>query len=196
MNPYHANKDRPMKSIRLSIVLSIVFAFSANSAIAQFGVYGEYSATHIPTESFFGASAAWYNGFSVGAYDDFLHAGPIGVGFDLRGGYAKANGAGSYSVLVGPRLTIKPPLLPIRPYIQASVGLGGLSLNTGPGINSHTSGRLEYGVLGGLDYTIFPHLDLRLPEIGYLRTHADQFSGPAAPENLLTLSAGVVLRLP
>jgi hypothetical protein len=184
-----------MKRIGPPILLCLLFLLSTAAARSQLGIYGEFSATSVPGDAFLGTAAAWDKGASVGVYDDFLHAGPIGLGLDLRGGYGSANGSSSYSFLFGPRLAVKPPVLPIRAYVQASVGLGGVSANDALAKSTRTTGRLQYGFIGGLDYTLLPHLDLRLPEIGYVRTSEDQFSGGAAPANLLTVSAGVVLRL-
>jgi hypothetical protein len=185
-----------MKRTILPVVLVAFFALSAASAWAQLGIYGEYSAPNVPGDAFLGTKTAWYEGFTGGVYDDFLHAGPIGVGLDLRGGYAKANINGTYNVLFGPRLAVKVPVLPFRPFIQGSIGFGGVKSSPGPGNSTHYTGRLQYGLIGGLDFTLIPHLDLRLPEIEYIRTSDDQFSGPAAPVNLVTISAGLVLRLP
>jgi len=183
-----------MKRVVLPILLSALFLVSTPAARAQLAVYGEFSATNVPADGFLGTAAAWNKGVSVGVYDNFLHAGPIGLGLDLRGGYGSANGSGSYSVLFGPRLAIKPPVLPIRPYVQASVGLGGISSKDTLSNSTRTTGMLQYGFIAGLDYTVLPHLDLRLPELTYIRTTEDQFSGPTATVHLLTLSAGVVLR--
>ena len=183
-----------MKRIGLPILLCLFSFLSAAAADAQLGIYGEFSATNVPGDSFLGTVAAWNKGASVGVYDNFLHAGPIRLGLDLRGSYGSANGSSSYSVLVGPRVAIKPPVLPIRPYVQAAVGLGGIRANDALAKSTRTTGRLQYGLVGGLDCVILPHLDLRLPEIEYIRTSEDQFSGGAAPTNILTVSAGVVLR--
>jgi hypothetical protein len=186
-----------MRRTPLLATLFLFFLIAGASAKAQIGIYGEFSTVHTPAESFFGTTTAWYKGFTAGAYYDFLRVGPVKLGLDLRGGSVRANGDVSYNTLVGPRVALKLPTLPLRPYAQAVVGIGGIAANNSVnGTNTHYTGRLEYGAIGGLDYTVFPYLDLRLPEIGYLRTRVNQFSGPSAPINLITVSAGVVLRLP
>ena len=167
-----------------------MFALAAGSAKAQLGIYGEFNATHDPSVP------AWYKGFAGGVYGNFLKAGPVHLGLDLRGSFQAGDQYGYRNFLVGPRLEIKPPLLPIKPYIQASVGVGGNEYNGTSRLQTHYSSKLQYGFIAGLDYVLIPHLDLRLAEVGYLRMSAIT-SGPPAPAiNLVTVGAGIVLRLP
>jgi hypothetical protein len=167
-----------------------LFVSGAGSANAQFGIYGEFNATHDPSV------AAWYKGFAGGAYGNFLHAGPARIGLDLRGAFEAGDQYGYRNFLVGPRLEVKPPLLPIRPYIQASVGVGGNEYNGTSRLQTHYSSKLQYGFIGGLDYVLVPHVDLRVAEVGYLRMSAITSGTPAPAINLVTVGAGVVLRLP
>jgi hypothetical protein len=167
-----------------------LFVSGAGSANAQFGIYGEFNATHDPSV------AAWYKGFAGGAYGNFLHAGPARIGLDLRGAFEAGDQYGYRNFLVGLRLEVKPPLLPIRPYIQASVGVGGNEYNGTSRLQTHYSSKLQYGFIGGLDYVLVPHVDLRVAEVGYLRMSAITSGTPAPAINLVTVGAGVVLRLP
>jgi hypothetical protein len=187
-----------MNRITLTIISLAILALSASSATAQLGIYGEYSGTRIPGYSFAGTTTAWYQGFSAGAYDNLLHAGPVQLGLDLRGGYAKGSSHGYRNFLIGPRLAVKPPLLPIRPYIQAAIGFGGVAQNGLAGSDTqHYSNKLQYGFIGGLDYTLVPHIDLRLVEVGYLRMSAvSSSSATDSALNLTTIGAGLVVRLP
>jgi hypothetical protein len=179
-----------MKRITLFATFFVLFVVSAGSAKAQIGIYGEFNATHDPT------IAAWYRGFTGGAYGNFLHIGPAGIGLDLRGTYATGDQYGYRNFLIGPRLEAKPPLLPIRPYIQASVGGGGNEYNGTSRLQTHYSSKLQYGFIGGLDYLLIPHVDLRVAEVGYLRMTAVTSGSPSPAINLVTLGAGIVLRLP
>jgi hypothetical protein len=165
-------------------------AVAAPSAKAQFGIYGEFNATHDPT------IPAWYRGFTGGAYGNFQHAGPVGIGLDLRGAYATGDQYGYRNFLVGPRIEVKPPLLPIRPYLQASVGVGGNEYNGTSRLQTHYSDKLQYGFIGGVDYSLIHHVDLRVAEVGYLRMSAVTSGAPSPAVNLVTLGTGIVLRLP
>ena len=169
--------------------LFVLFVVAAGSAKAQLAIYGEFNATHDPTV------ANWYRGFTAGAYDDFLHAGPVGVGLDLRGAYATNSPYAYRSFLIGPRLDVKTPLFPLRPYIQASVGVGGSEYNGTSALQTHFSDKLQYGFIGGVDYVLIPHIELRVAEVEYLRMSPVTSGAPAAAINLVTVGAGLVVRL-
>jgi hypothetical protein len=47
-----------------------------------------------------------------------------------------------------------------------------------------------------VDYTLVPHVDIRLVEVGYLRMSAITSGTPAPALNLVSVGAGIVLRLP
>ncbi len=187
-----------MKRNTLTVVTLLIVLFATSSTHAQLGIYGEYNATHIPATSFTGTTAGWYQGFTGGAYYNLLHVGPVGIGLDARGGYGKGQGHGYRNFLFGPRFDVKPPLLPIRPYIQASVGFGGVDVHYSgpPAPETHYTNKLQYGLLGGVDFTLIPHIDLRLPELGYLRMSAITSGAPSPALNLFTVGAGIVVRLP
>ena len=92
----------------------------------------------------------------------------------------------------------KAPVLPIRPYVQASVGAGGTKY-TGPtaaGIsNLQYHSKFMYEILGGVDYTLVPHVDLRVIEIGVGRQTGA--SGAVGNPAVITVevSTGLVIRL-
>jgi hypothetical protein len=102
-----------------------------------------------------------------------------------------------HSALVGLRVAVKAPILPFKPYVQASIGAGGTKYTgaTAPGITSRFSGKLLWEVLGGLDWTVFPHVDFRVIEVGFGKqssvTGANYASGPT----LVLVSSGLVFRL-
>jgi hypothetical protein len=167
-----------------------LLVITAGSAKAQVGLYGEFNATHDPSIS------TWYRGFTAGAYGNFIHVGPVGVGLDLRGAYATGNQYGYRNFLIGPRVEVKPPRLPIRPYLQASVGAGGNEYNGNTRLQTHYSSKLQYGFIGGVDYLLTHHVDLRVAEVEYLRMSAVTGGAPSPAINLVAVGAGVVLRLP
>ncbi len=100
-------------------------------------------------------------GGTFGVYDDFLRLGPLKLGGDAR--YFQQTGSNNpygnklHGGLAGLRLGLKLPLVPFKPYVQAEVGGVGTNYGTQP----NDAGVFAYEVQGGLDYTIFPHLDLR-----------------------------------
>ncbi len=88
--------------------------------------------------------------------------GPIKLGGDARVFIQNSANSTSYGnklagFLVGPRLAINPPVIPLRPYIQLEVG--GVGSNNGTSNSKSTS--FAYQVNGGVDFTVFPHVDIR-----------------------------------
>lgn len=184
-----------MKLRALALILAVVL--SSTSAIAQVGIYGKFDVARLST----GASDAfetpgWYDGGGLGVYYDFIHLGPIGFGADLRGDLLTGNQQKFRSALFGLRLAINPPIRPIRPYVQGSVGIGGGTHGGLANAGSIYSNKFEYQVLGGLDYTFFTHVDWRVAEFGYGRITGISTGASASPVNLFTVATGIVLRLP
>ena len=145
-----------MKLRALALLLAVVV--SSTSAIAQVGIYGKFDVTRLSTgTSNASETPGWYEGGGLGVYYDFIHLGPVGFGADLRGNLLTGNQQKFRSALFGLRLAIKPPILPIRPYVQGSAGIGGGTHGGLANAGSIYSNKFEYQVLGGLDYAFFPH---------------------------------------
>jgi hypothetical protein len=184
-----------MKLRALALLLGVVV--SSTSAIAQVGIYGKFDVTRLSTGAGdVSETPGWYDGADAGVYYDFIHLGPIGLGADLRGNLLTGNQQKFRSALFGLRLVIKPPILPIRPYIQGSAGVGGGTHGGLANAGSIYSNKFEYQVLGGLDYAFFSHLDWRVAEVGYGRITGISSGASASPVNLFTVGTGIVLRLP
>ena len=164
----------------------VFFGLLTLRAEAQLGVYGKFDYTRYSVPG----STVSFHGGGVGIYDDFLHLGPIRAGLDLRGDLLTGTNQHDRDILAGVRVAVKPPLLPIRPYVQGSVGVGGTKATgaTAPGIVPVYSNKLQTGVFGGVDWTVIPHVDFRAVELGYTR-----ITGLSA--NQFTVSSGIVLRL-
>ncbi len=173
-----------------------ILIFAAASARAQIGIYGKFDLTNYTNRN--DNTTTLLHGGGVGIYDDFLHVGPVHAGLDLRGSLQSGTNLSYRNLLVGVRVGVKPPILPIRPYIQGSVGVGGTRYTgtTAAGItNVPYERKLTYEVLGGIDLTIFPHFDFRAIELGY-----GQQSGVGSRSNtpattLFLVSTGLVFRL-
>jgi hypothetical protein len=170
-------------------LFAIALLLSTGHARAQLGIYGQFGTTHDPTIS------GWYKGFTAGGYGNFLNAGPIHLGVDVRGSYQMGDQYNYRNFLIGPRLQVKPPVLPLRPYLQAAIGFGGSRYTGYSGLGSHYSNKLQYGIIGGLDFTVLPHVDLRIPEVGYLRESGISSGAPAKNVDLVSLGFGLVVRL-
>lgn len=159
-------------------------------AFAQTGVYAEFTGGKISA-----ANTAWMYGPTFGLYHDDGF-GPIALGLDVRGSFLRRgdqSGAGSDQSLNtlqgGVRLAVTPHILPIKPYVEALGGYGGLT--TGQGASRMSASHVTYQFLGGVDFTFFPRLDWRVVEFSYGRLSG--LSNTYAPK---TLSTGLVLRLP
>ena len=157
---------------------------------AQTAIYGEFTAGEIPA-----ANSQWMFGPTVGLYHD-NGFGLLALGYDVRGSFLRrgnSSGAASNESLNllegGVRAAITPHVLPIKPYVEALGGYGGLT--TGQGATRQSGSHATYQFLGGVDLTFFPRLDWRVVEFSYGRLSG--LGDTYAPK---TLSTGLVLRLP
>lgn len=178
--------------------LTILFALMIDStcAHAQIGVYGTFNSVDLTATSV-GISTQttnWYTGVGAGVYYNFLPMGPIALGADLRGNLLTGNPQKYRSALFGLRLAVNPPLLPVRPYVQASIGAGGASHSGLNGVGTIYSNKFQYLVAGGLDYTLVPHLDFRVVEVGYGRMTGISSAGTAPASTFFSVSTGLVVR--
>lgn len=175
--------------LRYLLCLSVALA-SSTLASAQIGIYGTATGGHLgginAPYPYAGSYSFWTAGGTFGIYDDFARLGPVHLGADLRSSILNTHGRKLGSALGGIRFVIKPPVLPLRPYLQASVGAG----STNFGANSNTTTGFQYQVFGGLDFTFFPHLDWRVAEVGGggLRINGNNYP-------VTTISTGIVFRI-
>jgi hypothetical protein len=176
--------------VLILIVCAGSLALTGKSAVAQLGIYGQVNATHDPS------TTSWYTGFTAGVYGDFIHAGPVRAGLDLCAAYAKGNQYGYRDFLIGPRLEVNPPLLPIRPYAEALVGIGGAEYKGTSRLATHYDNKFQYGLAGGLDWHLISRIDLRVAEVEYLRMSSSSSQNTSVGINLVTLGAGIAFRLP
>ena len=183
--------------LRLLSIAALFVAFSFATAHAQVGVYGKFNLVHVPSNSANNfVTPGWYNGPGGGVYFNLVHLGPVSLGGDIRADYLFHSPQRYRDVLFGVRLGAKAPLIPLRPYAQISAGFGGPS--TGGVQNSPRvySNKFQYWIIGGVDHTLFPHIDWRVAELGYGHMTGVSSSPPATGVNLFTLGTGVVVRLP
>ncbi|MGI4828709.1 MAG: outer membrane beta-barrel protein [Janthinobacterium lividum] len=154
--------------LRFALLLCLTLVFGALAAQAQIAIYGMGSGGFLgSTNASQGSLIAQNSGFSAyggtfGLYNDFLRLGPLNLGGDVRYLQQTSSNDNSYGNklrggLVGLRLALKLPVVPFKPYVQAEVG----DVATNYGTQPNETNSFAYQVQGGLDYTIFPHLDLR-----------------------------------
>ena len=184
-----------MKLRLLSIAAALLAASTFTTAHAQVGIYGKFDGVHVSNSATDNIVAkGWFVGGGGGLYFNFLHLGPLALGADARGDFSSQSPHNYRDVLFGVRVAAKAPVIPLRPYAQFSVGLGGPSYSgVGGGINYNN--KFQYWVIGGVDHTIFPHVDWRIAELGYGRMSTVS-STPGPSINLFSASTGIVVRFP
>jgi len=143
------------------------------------------------------ATARTFFGATIGGYANFVHAPHFDAGIDLRDSIVTANNAHLNSFLVGARIMPKPLAESFKPYLQVSVGVGSSKPPTSP---IHLN-RIQYGIYGGLDYTLNRHVDFRAVELGYgsvTTVNSGDFGGLQTfpSSRLFSVSTGLVFRIP
>jgi hypothetical protein len=154
-------------------------------------------------------------GGTGGVYYDFKALGPIRLGADVRGSitdskqgaYSFSRGGGTriYSTLGGIRASFHTPIKIIKPYIQASAGLGRSDYGLFTLAGSPTSlsavtqkevlhNNLQYEGFAGVDLKILPFADFRVVELGYGALSSTGTGSHTYP--IGTISSGVVFHLP
>jgi hypothetical protein len=186
-------------------VLCFAFALTAIAAHAQIGLYVNPIGVHVSNSNadtgpfaFLGenATSRTFYGAAIGGYYEFFHDPKFDVSVDLRDYIVKGNNASLNSFLIGARIAAKPIAVNFRPYLQLSGGVGTSKPPTSP---VHLS-RAEYGVFGGLDYSLNNHVDFRVVEAGYgsvSTVNSGNFgSGASFPSSrLFSISTGLVFRI-
>ena len=141
----------------------------------------------------------WTSGIGGGVSLTFLPLGPVKVAFDLRGS-TRPGTVGSDTAFGGIKVGINPPVIRLKPYIQASGGyLDTRTVNVSTSATNPTQtvgGTFDnkyaaWEILGGIDYPLVHFIDLRLIEVGGGQAIGILSSG--ANPSLFTLNTGVVL---
>ena len=175
---------------------------AAGAAEAQVAVYGKFDLLHDSqneNNSSVGNSVetTFYYGGGVGVYDDFFHFGPLRVGVDVRGDLLTGSNYRYRDVLGGVRVAVKLPVLPLRPYVQGSIGSGGTKYTGSPanGITTYPyANKFTYVVFGGIDTGLLPHVDLRAIEVGVGQQSTTSDAVGATKPLLVFVSTGLVVR--
>jgi hypothetical protein len=144
-----------------------------------------------------GATQRTFYGAAIGGYVNFFHAQKFDAGVDLRDIIVSGNGAHLNSFLVGGRVAVKPLAEKFKPYAQLSVGVGSSKAPHSP----IKLNRFQYGIYGGLDYTLAKHVDFRAFELGYgsvSTINSGNFNGTTSfsASSMFSVSTGLVFRVP
>jgi hypothetical protein len=171
-----------MRCYRLTLLVGSFFLPLV--AAAQVGIYANFSAAQLNV-----GDSNWVYGPTVGAYYDALHFGVGSAGLDFRAQLFNNNSTATLdSGLAGIRVAVHPPVFPVKPYIEGLAGVGHADFSASGAATSAT--RFEYAFLGGVDYTLLPHVDWRVTEFSY-----GGISALGGSFNPKILSTGIVLRL-
>jgi hypothetical protein len=190
--------------IRASISIALFALVGVAAAQAQLAVYGTFAPVRISNLATgnnitggYSTSSYWAYGVGGGVTLTAISLGPVSLGFDLRGS-TRPGTQGVDTALAGIRLAGKAPLIPFKPYIQASGGYVATraTVTTGlPAGSTVSNDFAAYEILGGIDYTLIPHVDLRLIEVG--GGQGMRVTGPNTniPNiSIFTINTGIVLR--
>ena len=198
--------------MRKNFAVATLFLFSALAAHAQAAsIYVTSSSGHysnIQTGSVLTGSGYqeqyanfWASGVGGGVTLNFLPIGPVKLGFDFRGSTRPGTNEAD-TAMAGFRVGFNPPLIHLKPYVQASGGYVAtrtLNVSTNPSNPSQTVGGTftntyaAWEIIGGVDVPIAPVLDLRLIELGGGTGMTVGLSSNTPNISLFTVNTGVVL---
>jgi len=161
-----------------SILPAVALTLATATASAQLGISAAFTADRLSSPS----TRSTIYGPTLSLY--YQHGPILALGGDVRASFLNGNGATLNTVSIGPRASVKLPVIPLRPYAEA---LGGFNSFT-PTATSSSSHHFDYQLLGGLDLTVFPRLDWRVLEYAY--------TGSTDNMHASSFSTGLVFRLP
>jgi hypothetical protein len=163
-----------LNKLFLLFALALPLAVPA-AAHAQTAAYAEFTGASL------GLDLPHVYGGTFGIYSQKTY-GILAIGGDLRVPILTGDNNQTYTgALIGPRLAIKPHVIPVSPYIEL---LGGVT-HVAAGNGSDTDP--GYNVVVGGDWTVIPHVDWRVIEYSYGEQHSVNIAYKA-------LSTGVVVR--
>ncbi len=156
------------------ILLAIVTtSLQAQARLAIYGTAG--------TENSGLPNQGWKLAGTFGLYVGLLHLGPVYVSADGRGDISDQ----IHSGLAGPRIAIKLPVLPIKPYGEIIFGVSSYP-RTAAGIQY--SDEFAYRYVVGIDSTILPHIDWRVVDFSY------GINNSAVGDHAESITSGFVIR--
>jgi hypothetical protein len=143
-------------------------------AQARFAIYGTGGGekSGLPNDD-------WQGAGTFGFYYGILHAAIFDISVDARGDLSSNIKSG----FLGPRVAVKLPIIPLKPYGEFIFGVSTYSPAHLPIPND-----FAYRYVVGLDATILPHIDWRVADFSYA------INNSANGTHAKTLSSGLVIR--
>jgi hypothetical protein len=161
----------------LPLILLAVLATKLN-AQAKLAIYGTAG-----TESSGLPYNPWKLAGTLGLYYGLYDFGPFYLSVDARGDISSA----IHSGFGGPRLAVKLPVLPIKPYGEILIGVSSYPQTSG---SIQYSNDFAYRYVLGVDSSIFPHIDWRIADFSYGINRSGNGTGTHAE----TITSGLVIR--
>jgi hypothetical protein len=190
------------ETMRRNMLIAALVLFTAAAVQGQIvSIYGTYSPIHlsnvqtgsISTEAGTQAqyTSYWASGFGAGLTLNFVQLPFVSLGLDLRGS-TKPGTVGADTGMVGLKLGIHPPVIRVKPYVQASAGyLGTRTFSPSIPVGSTNNGtQITWEILGGIDYPLVHFIDVRVIEVG---GGQGINAGSGGNSSLLTVNTGLVL---
>jgi hypothetical protein len=189
-------------AILLLFAASSVASARAQDADRNILVYGAFAATHLNhlytvngTTPGSTLTGSWFEGGNAGVTFNFYQGSSVALGLDFRGG-PQIGTHGLGSALAGFKIASQAPILHVKPYTQLSIGWMEQRHNTGSGIAAVTDAETYVAVelLGGIDYPVSSHIDIRVVElgIGFDRVIDTNAINTTAKPTPFTVNSGVV----
>jgi hypothetical protein len=159
----------------LPLLLALITtALQAQAKLAVYGTFGGEK-SGLP-------NIGWTTAETFGLYVGVAKLGPLAFSVDGRADLSSKIKSG----LVGPRLAVRLPAIPIKPY--AEVLIGASTYATFPdGLKDN--GQFASRAVFGADSSVLPHLDWRVVDFSY------GLNQSANGDHAKTISTGLVLRL-
>lgn len=170
--------------MRRNILLAVLAPLFVACAQAQVAIYVTSSSDHLGnvqtgsvlTNGSYQEQYAsyWTSGIGGGVTLNFLPLGPVKLGFDFRGSTHPGT-VGADTAMGGFKVGFNPPLIHLKPYIEAAGGYVAtrtVNISTSASNPSQTIGGTfsnkyaAWEILGGIDYPLIKFVDLRLIEVG------------------------------
>jgi hypothetical protein len=159
----------------LAFLLTAILSTTLH-AQARFAIYGTAG-----TERSGLPNTSWKLGGTFGFYLGLIHAGVLDVSVDARGDLSSNINSG----FIGPRVAIKVPVIPIKPYGEFLFGISTYP-PTSAGFSPENDFADRYVV--GLDATLVPHIDWRVVDFSY------GINNSANGDHAKSLTSGLVIR--
>lgn len=193
------------------LIFALLCCGLATLAQAQvFSIYGTFSPLHasnVETGSVASSTgytehytSFWTLAIGGGVTLNFLNLHVVKLGLDARGS-TKSGTTGADTAELSLRLGFQPPLLRLKPYVQAGVGylatrttnVSTISSQSSPPVGGTFSN--QYATAGfhaGVDKPLIPFLDFRVVEVGYAHAFNTGISTSANNANTFSISTGLV----